>query len=137
MKSLTTLIKLNNRQMDLIRKEAALLLESIESYEKDLKKLSAALIHEEELVQADPTYSFSFEPFKIKSLDKKRALKQAITEAYKKHDNLIEEVRDLFIETKKYEKLIELQKEKEIKKREKHEQLQLDEMGLNAYMRKE
>lgn len=133
MKSLKTLIKLKQREIDVIRREIGILQEQKSRHERKIEEHSEELKREISLAAEMADMSGFFGNYSEAIKQKRRDLKNQIKKLDLKMDVLAEKVREHFSEQKKYEIALEEEIKREKKKIEKREQAFMDEVAARQH----
>lgn len=135
MKSLRTLLKLAQRDLEALRRQMAALIGAQSQIEQRIIGHDQAIAREQALAQQDYEAARVFGGYAAASLIRRRAMES-------ERDLLggeIERLRDLIntahIEARKFERLIEMEEERAKAKREKRENDELDEFATLRYAR--
>lgn len=137
MKSLKTLIKLKQREIDVIRREIGLLQEQKSRHERKIEEHTEELKREISLAAEMVDMSGFFGNYSESIKQKRRDLKKQIEKLDLKMDALAEKVREHFSEQKKYEIALEEQVKREKKKQDMREQVFLDEVAARQHMQRQ
>ena len=137
MKSLKTLIKLKQREIDVIRREIGILQEQKARHERKIEEHSEELKREISLAAEMADMSGFFGNYSEAIKQKRRDLKKQIEKLDLKMDALAEKVREHFSEQKKYEIALEEQVKREKKKQDMREQAFLDEVAARQHMQRQ
>jgi len=135
LKSLRTLLKLAQRDLEALRRQMAALIGAQSQIEQRIIGHDQAIAREQALAQQDYEAARVFGGYAAASLIRRRAMES-------ERDLLggeIERLRDLIntahIEARKFERLIEMEEERAKAKREKRENDELDEFATLRYAR--
>lgn len=136
MKSLHTLLKLAERDLDLLRRALGDQFSKLRLVEERILGHEQTLRAEQALAARDYESARAYGGYAVLAMGLRRALeaeKQAV-------ECEIERLRDLIkaahVEVRKFERLLELETEREKTKREKREAAELDEMATMRYAQK-
>ncbi|MBM3555990.1 MAG: hypothetical protein FJX47_10600 [Alphaproteobacteria bacterium] len=137
MRGLPTLIRLHGFHLDEKRRKLA----EIEKMRADLQaRLSAIddeVAREKEQANRDPAVAAGFGAFFKRALERKERLRQSIAELDVAADKANLEVADAYRELKKFELAKERRDQEAAYAENRAEQTRLDEIGINAYIRKD
>jgi len=132
-KTLKTLIKLSKQELDIRRNNLNIVLEKIDSLEDEIVQLDETLQKEQEISMESFEARHMFNNFAASVKMKKQNLQAAIRMLMQQSEEIEEEIKDFFMELKKYEILLD-KKEKEIKQTiERKAQIEGDEISLVQY----
>lgn len=137
MKSLKTLIRMQQREIDLLRREMVKLEERKQSYLDRMEALDGDLRHELETAGELTEMRGFFGDFSETIKQKQQDLSQRVLYVEQQIQKMNIEISKQFAELKKYEIAYERFLERERKERERKEQIELDEIGQVAYLRGE
>ncbi|MDB2414643.1 flagellar FliJ family protein [Rickettsiales bacterium] len=128
MKSLETLIKLHDKELNDLRIE----LKRCEDNKNELtnysQKMKEELEAELELVSKDPSLGQTFSSYRKVIDERQNNIEEALIDLDRKISSLNEDIGLLYIEIKKYDLLLQRKKLQEKKKLEKEEEKFIDEM---------
>jgi len=132
-KTLKTLVKLSKQELDIRRNNLNVILEKIDNIEEEISNMDEMLLKEQEISMQSFEARHMFNNFAASVKMKKQNLQAAIRALMQQAEQIEEEIKDFFIELKKYEILLE-KKEKEIKQKiDKKSQMEGDEISLVQY----
>jgi len=136
-KDLSALVRLNDWEVDQKRRALADELEKLDALEQCLKNLIQEMEHERDAAAAMPTEGgITYAAYASSAMDRRDKLKDAIAEQEGEVAKARENLREAFLEFKKYE----ITEDRRILKMEqdlaKADQADLDEIGLTIYSRK-
>ncbi|MBC8339388.1 MAG: flagellar export protein FliJ [Rhodospirillales bacterium] len=133
-KDLHTLIRLNEWTVDERRRELGDVLASLASLEDGLQRLRDELVREQKAVQASPEVAGLFYGnYANAVIDKRHHLDEGIARMEAEVNKARERLDEAYRELKKYEIAHENRIVEETKEADRLEQVELDEMGLNAH----
>lgn len=133
MKSLKTLIKLKQREIDVIRREIGVLQEQKARNENRLDELARELEREVLLAAEMADLGGFFGNFSESIKQRRTDIQSQIRKLDQKLDALADKVREHFGEQKKYEIALENQVKREKKKQDMREQAFLDEVAARQH----
>lgn len=132
-KGLKTLIKMQQRALDELKREQVRLEEQKEQLLAVVTKLQSQMLHERELASQQPDLMASF----VSYADRVKKRQQEILKEVMVIDHSIAAVTDkiteCFSELKKYEIAKEMADQREVAKQAKREQQELDEIGARKH----
>lgn len=135
MKTLKTLIKLHQQRLDVLRRQMG----SLESQKAQLlamvKRIREEMTREIELAQKTSELGVFFGDYVKRIRNREVSANKEVQELEKKMDQLRDQIRDAFIELKKYETALDNRKKAAKKEQAKKETLQLDEVASQRYER--
>lgn len=136
-KSLATLIKLTQQDLDNKRRDLNVFLDKKEALLKKKQDLLAALEIEREraATQADAAYAFT--NFLINTRVQVENLDKAVQALEPFIIDLQNQIAEAFGELKKYDILLERKQLEALKEQERKETIRLDDIALQQYLRKE
>lgn len=136
-KTLTTLIRMHKNQLDELRTE----LTSLENQKAQLYALIETLIKqlEDELQLAEtmPEMAHFFGEFSSRIKKRQEDIRDEIYNLDRQMDALSEEISEAFSEMKKFEITHDLQVQEEEKALVRQEQIELDDIAVDQFLRKE
>lgn len=133
MKSLPTLIKLCQTQIEDRRKRLTEREEQKSSLEAILDELERQMKEERDLITKNPSMAMTFEAFNKMYQEQKENTNYAIADIKRQILHLTEDVAELYMDKKKFEILLERQASKEAKKLAKKEEDELNEVALRKF----
>ena len=133
MKSLHTLIKLEKRELDRLRKQMNILEDGRDKLIAHMERLQEQLIQELEAASVMPDLRGFFGDFSDAIKKKQRQMATKVVQFEQQIQELNQEVAIHFSELKKYEIARENHQKREKNKRDKREQAELDEVGVRAF----
>ena len=136
-KGLETLIRLNEWSVDQKRRRLGDLLRLIDGFEAESRKLEQDLIIEQAAAAASPNEAGFLYGYYADAVIDRRAIIQISTQQLKKEaDEAREEVSQSYRELKKFKTAMEARKKREKAELARKEQLELDEVGMQAFNQK-
>ncbi len=137
-KDLHTLIRLNEWTVDERRRELADVLNSLASLEDGLERLRLEVIKEQEFVKNSPEEAgFFYGSYANGVIHRRHDLNVGITRMEQEVSVARERVNEAFRELKKYEVAQETRDLDQAQEEARKEQIELDELGLQAYRLKQ
>lgn len=133
--SLQTLTRIQKFQIDEQRKILNDYLSKEEKILKDLKRMFLEYEHEKDFAR-DQGYVGDFGAYTKRWLQYKAALEQALEDVRAKIAEIRDIISDMFKEQKTYEIVDRNRAEREIKEEDLKDQKLLDEIGTNAYIKR-
>lgn len=137
MKSLKTLIKLQKRELDQLRRQVAALEGARDNLIATIERLQDELVRELEAANTMMDLRGFFGDFSDAIKKKQRALASKVVQFEQQIQELAIEIGNRFSELKKYEIALEAHKKREKEKEAKKEQAEMDEMGLRIFRYKD
>lgn len=135
MKSLHNLIKLNDKKLDELRQNLGALYNELEKLEKIILVLKNQLAKEAKFVEDNPEYSRSFPIFLQTNLDNQANIEKLIEDTNNKINLVMDQIFEVFSDKKKYEIILKIKLEEELKKEKAIETKFLDEIAINRYIK--
>lgn len=137
MKSINTLIKLNSRELDELRKAIASLEDEKDRLINDNNRMEEQLQREHALASSDPEMGIAFANYRRFVRAKQTEISKSIRNIDKKIEILKDDIADKFSEVKKYEVLLATRLNIEKKNQQDIETKELNEIALNHYLNSE
>jgi flagellar export protein FliJ len=134
MKTLTTLIKLRQRDLDRSREQLAKLESQRDQVIKQIGKLTEDLEKEYHLSAELADLRGFFGEYAESIKQKQKVMAQKVVQTEMRIQEVINEIQIRFAEVKKYEIALERRKEEEKQMRKYKEQMQMDEIGIRNVM---
>ena len=137
MKSLNTLIKINTRSLDELRKAVVMLEEEKIRLISNNQNLEEQLTKEHSLASSDPQMGIAFANYRRFVRTKQADIEKSIKKITKKIEELKDDIAEKFGEVKKYEIILAgkiLEEQKSMNSRELKE---LDSIAINNYLQSE
>jgi|GEM_PF-6581705 len=135
MKSINTLIKINTRELDELRKIVAKSEEEIDKLIFYNNKMEAELELEHALVTQNPEMGVMFTNYKRMIRDRQANIEGSLRDIERRLESLKEQIAVKFNEVKKYEILLATKLEELRKKELSDETKELNEMAINNYLK--
>lgn len=133
MKSMQTLLRVKQREIDALKQAQGTLEEHREIMHQALDKLANALVQELKSAEAMPEMAQFFGSFSGHIKKRQEQIHVQLRKLEVELDKLAEQIRDRFSEMKKYELALAAYNKRETDKRRRREQQAMDEMGLRGY----
>ena len=136
-KGIETLIQLNNWSVDQKRRKLGNLLSLIEGFETELKKLEKDLINEQAAAAAAPNEcGFVYGQYANRVIERRAIIQISTQQLEKEADEARKELSKTYRELKKFKTALEARNLREETELARKEQLELDEVGLKAFIQK-
>ncbi|MBT3306303.1 MAG: flagellar export protein FliJ [Alphaproteobacteria bacterium] len=136
-KDLQTLIRLNEWTVDERRRELGDVLGSLETLESGLTRLGEELVREQQAAQSSPDVAgFLYGSYATAVIDRRYHLNAGIAQMTAKVTEARERLDEAYRELKKYEVAHENRTLKLAKEASRLEQIEMDELGLQAHRMK-
>ena len=136
-KDLHTLIRLNEWSVDQRRRELGDVLGTLADLESSLHRLGEELIREQRAVQASPEEAgFLYGNYANAVIDRRKHINTGITTMEQQVAEAREKLDEAYRELKKYEVAQETRDLRQAREEARQEQIEFDEMGLQAHRRK-
>ncbi len=137
MKSLNTLIRLEKREIDVLKRQQATLEQKRDDCITALTHLADELRKELKMAETMPDMQGFFGDFAESNKVKQRQIDGLLMRTEREIDDMNHKIRERFNELKKYEVALENFKKKEAEKQKKREAQMMDEIAINNYIRKD
>jgi flagellar export protein FliJ len=136
-KDLKTLIRLNEWTVDERRRELGDVLGSLESLENGLRRLRDELLREQQAAQSSPEEAgFFYGNYAAAVIQRRHHLDAGIAQMEIKVSEARERLEEAYRDLKKYEVAQENRDLEMAKETARREQIEMDELGLQAHRRK-
>jgi flagellar FliJ protein len=133
-KTLKTLVRLNEWEVDERQRRLGELLRLVESLEKQIEALRAELAHEQQVAIASPDQAaFLFGNYVFTVIARRNWINDSIAKAEVEVEGAREQLRDAYRDLKKFEILKESGEKRENAELERKERIDLDEVGLQSF----
>jgi flagellar FliJ protein len=133
-KTLRTLVRLNEWEVDERRRRLGELMRLVESLEHQIDILKQELAREQQAASASPDLAgFLFGNYILTVIARRNWIEQSIAKAQEEVDAAREELREAFLQLKKFEQIKDRHADQEQAVIDRFERLQLDEVALQAY----
>lgn len=136
MKSITTLIRVKQRELDALKRQQAILEKRREELYMIIIQLGDRLVQEMKLAKEMPEMAHFFGDFAANIKKRQDQTYVQIRKLDKELDKLAEQLADKFSELKKLELAHAAWLKREAEKQRKREQLEMDEIGIRGYVRR-
>jgi len=138
MADLSSIIRLRKFQLDEKRQALAELQRFSDSIAADIERLDQAVEAEKQvaLVATDPAAVFAFGGFIQGARERRLKLEDSLRKLEAQIEIAVEQLRVAFADLKKYEQTEAQRRAREVRKRTRAENAQLDEIGLDGYRRR-
>jgi hypothetical protein len=137
MKSMKTLLRVKQREIDALKRQQGILEKNREDLEKTITMLADRLRDELKAAQTMPELSQFFGDFSSHIKKRQEQIHAQVRKVEAELDKIAEQVREKFSEMKKYELALAAFDKREADKRRRLEQQAMDEMGLRGYIRRD
>lgn len=135
MKTIATLIRLAKLEVDNRRRLLADLLEQDAAFDRAVQRLDNELITERDKARESPEYAAGYTAYAKHAASRRKALIDRKAALAVDIDKARDRLAEAFEEQKKYEITAERRDDAEAAERNRREQLDLDELGLQAHGR--
>ncbi|AIL65787.1 hypothetical protein NOVO_07220 [Rickettsiales bacterium Ac37b] len=132
-KSLTTIKKIFNKQLDIKKLQLKSLYEQQERLNSSITRLQQTLQDEQQTSIKYPEIRYSYHKFAALNLQRQETIMKNIKQLDKKIDTIRTEIFELFTTVKKYDLIINNKKERQSKELEQKEIQELEEMILSRF----
>ena len=136
MKALETLIRVNSWALDEKRRNLAELEDLRESFYREIANFEKQLILNQAAAASSPEIAQTYGHYAVTVIERRRVLRESIAETQERVAEASDEVHHAYQEVKKYETALEREKERQKKAEDRLAQIELDEMGMNMFRRK-
>ena len=134
MKTLKTLIKINQSNLDKKRTELLQIEEQYQELTSYYNNMEDDLNSEMKIAQSDPSIAMSFNGYRDSIRSKQETITKILAQLQSEKDILIDQISAIYRDVKKYETILD-KKILEAKEKEKIKENQmLDEIALNKYL---
>lgn len=135
MKSLLTLIRLKQQQLDEKRLVVTRLESEVATINAMIENLDIEVVCESEAARGDANSAFGFGSYIASARARRRGLEERMAQVAEKIAIAADEVADAFREMKRFELAQSLADQRAVAEANRIEQATLDEVGLTAYRR--
>ena len=133
-KTLRTLVRLNEWEVDERRRRLGELMRLVESLEHQIEVLKQELAREQQAASASPEVAgFLFGSYVLTVIARRNWIEQSVAKAQEEVDAAREELREAFLQLKKFEQLKDKHEDGEQTMLDRLERLRLDEVALQTY----
>jgi flagellar export protein FliJ len=136
MKSLATLIRVKQREMDALRRQQDMLLKQREDIHAIIDGLSNQLVRELKTAEKMPEMAHFFGDFAATIKKRQTFMHAHLTNVENELDKLSSQLRDKFSEMKKYELALAAYEKRLAEEARKREAREMDEIAIQGYGRK-
>lgn len=137
-KDLSALVRLNDWQVDQKRRALADELTKLDALELALRTLIQEMDHEQAVAATVPTEGgLTYAAYAVHAMERRDLIKQAIAKQHEIVAKAREDLRDAFLEFKKFEITEDRRVLREDRERAKADQAFLDEVALGMHVRKD
>lgn len=137
-KDLHTLIRLNEWTVDERRRELGVVLNALTSLEDGLERLRLEVVKEQEFVKNSPAEAgFFYGNYANAVIQRRQGLNEGIANMERDVANARERVNEAYRDLKKYQVAQETRDLYQAREDAREEQIELDEIGLQAYRQKQ
>jgi hypothetical protein len=136
-KSIKTLIRVKQRELDALKRQQNLLEKRREEYYMAIIQLGDRLVQEMKAAKEMPEMAHFFGDFSASIKKRQDQIYVQIRKLDKELDKLAEQIGEKFSELKKFEIAHAAWLKRELDKQRHREQLEMDEVGLRGYLRKD
>ncbi len=137
MKSLSTLIRLEKREIDVLKREQAVLMQKREDCVTALTHLANELRAEMKSAETMPDMAQFFGDFAAGNKKKQAQIDGLLLRTDREIEELTQKIRVHFNEMKKYEVALENYKKREAEKIKKRETQMMDDIAIRNYIRRD
>lgn len=137
MKSITTLIRIKQRELDALKRQQSLLEKRREEFYILIIQLGDRLVQEMKLAKELPEMAHFFGDFSVSIKKRQDQTYIQIRKLDKELDKLAEQLTEKFSELKKFELAHAAWLKREADKVKRREQIDMDEVGIRGYLRKD
>ncbi len=136
-KDLQNLIQIHEWEVDEKRRKLGELLRLLDNLEAQAQALEEELVREQRIAQESPDEAgVLYGNYAGTVIDRRERIAQSIAQMEHSIELAREELREAYVELKKYEIAQENREKRALLERNKREQAELDEVGLQSYVRK-
>jgi hypothetical protein len=135
MKSMKTLLRVKQREIDALKRAQGVMEEHREQMHQALDKLQMTLVKELKTAESMPDMAHFFGDFSAHIRRRQEDIHAQLRKLEVELDKLAAQIREKFSEMKKYELALAAFNKRESDKQKRLEQQAMDEMGLRGYIR--
>lgn len=136
-KNLQNLIHIHEWEVDEKRRKLGELLRLLDNLEAQAMALEAELVREQEIARRSPGEAgFQYGSYAVTVIDRRERIRQSIEQMEQSIEQSREELREAYVKLKKYEVAQEARERRATLERNRREQAELDEVGLQGFIRK-
>lgn len=136
MKSMQTLMRLKQREIDALKRSQATMEEHREMMHDALNKLSQALVAEFKAAEKLPDMAQFYGGFSSQIKKRQEQIHVQLRKLEFELNKVTEQIRDRFSELKKYELALKAHQKREADKARRAEQQEMDEIAIRGYIRR-
>lgn len=136
MTALNSLVRVHRWILDEKRQKLADLERLLDSLRQDLGQLDAGLQRERQAAEGSFEATCAYPPFLAAVRERRKKLDRSIANLERERDASQEEISDAFRELKKYETARDSATQRAVTKRNRREQLAMDDMAIGMYRRR-
>lgn len=137
MKSLNTLIRVKQRELDALKRQQVILEKRRDELYHMIVTLGDRLVQEMKMAKELPEMAQFFGDFSANIKKRQDQTYIQIRKLDKEIDKLAEQLAEKFSDLKKYELALAAWQKRENEKTRKREQAEMDELGIRGYLRKD
>lgn len=137
MKSIATLLRIKQRELDVLKRQQALVEKQRDEIQGRIDKLANQLLEEIRAAEAMPEMSHFFGDFSISIKKRQLALAEHRARIDKELDKIAGQILDRFGEMKKYEISLANWKKRKTDAENHRNQQEMDEVALRGYIRRD
>lgn len=137
MKSMSTLIRVRQRELDALKRQQSILEKRRDELYFMIIQLGDRLVQEMKMAKEMPEMAHFFGDFSASIKNRQDQAYNHIRKLDHELDKLAEQLVEKFSELKKYELAQAAWMKREAEKRKRREQLEMDELGIRGYIRKD
>ncbi|MFZ4540639.1 MAG: hypothetical protein ACOYNL_02365 [Rickettsiales bacterium] len=137
MKSLTTLIRIKQREMDALKRQQGILEQQREEVQSIIDGLSNQLVSELKAAESMPEMAHFFGNYSASIKDRQEMMHGHLRRVDVELDRLANQLRDMFSEMKKYDLALTNWKKRKKDAEDKRLQQEMDEIGIRGYVRRD
>ncbi len=136
-KNLQNLIHIHEWEVDEKRRKLGELLRLLDNLEAQAMALEDELVREQEIARQSPGEAgFQYGSYAETVIDRRERIRQSIEQMEQSINAAREELREAYVELKKYEVAQEARERRATLERNRREQAELDEVGIQGFVRK-
>lgn len=137
MKSLKTLLRVKQREIDALKRTQATMEQHREMMHQTLEKLADALVKELKTAEEMPEMAQFFGGFSAHIKRRQEDIHVQLRKLEIELDKITAQIHERFSELKKYDLALAAHEKREAEKQRKREQQAMDEVGLRGYIRRD
>lgn len=136
MKSLSTILRVKQREIDALKRHQATMENHREMMHQALDKLADALVQELRTAETMPEMAHFFGDFAAHIKRRQEEIHVQLRKLEVELNKLAEQIRERFSEMKKFELALKAYQKREADKVKRREQQEMDEIAIRGYIRK-